>query len=68
MRILLCNHKTGLYYQTVDSWTPDPASAQDFGSSLKAALFAQENGIGEARVYLDFGDREYNVTLPVPLG
>ncbi len=65
MRVLLCNLRTGLYFQSSDSWTTEPESAQDFGSSLKAALFALENNLNGAEVYLDFGDNEYNVHLPV---
>lgn len=65
MRVLLCNLKTGLYFQSSGAWTADADSAQDFGSSLKAALFALENKLEGAEVYLDFGDHEYNVHLPV---
>ena len=66
MRVLLCNNKTGLYVQPSKGWTSDAELAQDFGSSLKAALYAQEHGLEAAEVYLDFGDCEYNVSLPVP--
>ena len=65
MRVLLWNSKTGLYFQLIDAWTTEADSAHDFGSSLKAALFAQENQLPGAEVYLDFGDHEYNVHLPV---
>jgi hypothetical protein len=65
MRVLLCNLRTGLYFQSLESWTTEAESAQDFGSSLKAALFALDNNIDGAEVYLDFGDHEYNVHLPV---
>jgi hypothetical protein len=65
MRVLLYDNKSGLYYQSPERWTAETESAQDFGSSLKAALFAQENAMDELEVYLDFGDYEYNVHLPV---
>jgi len=65
MRVLLLNAKTKLYLRSLDSWTSEPDSAQDFGNSLQAALFAQQNCLNELEVFLDFGDQEYNVYLPV---
>lgn len=65
MRVLLWNTKTGLYLQSPENWTAEPESAQNFGSSLKAALFAQAHNLADLEVYLDFGDFEYNVHLPV---
>jgi hypothetical protein len=64
MRVLLCDNKTGLYYQSPDQWTGDAASAKDFRSSFKALLFAHERSLREVEVLLDFGDPEYNVHLP----
>ncbi len=66
MRVLLCKNKTNLYYQSPNRWVAEAAVADDFRSSLKAALFAQENGLPNVEVLLDFGDLEYNVRLPVP--
>jgi hypothetical protein len=65
MRVLLLNTKTGLYFQSSDSWTSDPESARDFGTSLKAAIFAQDQLLEDLEVYLDFGDSDWNVQLPV---
>ncbi len=66
MRVLLLNTKTGLYYQSQDSWTGDSETAKDFGGSINAAVFAQEHSLDNTEIYLDFGDAEYNVQLPVP--
>jgi len=65
MRVLLLNPKTKRYLKSLDSWTPEPEAARDFGNSLQAALFAQQHALDEAEVFLDFGDQEYNVYLPV---
>ncbi len=65
MRILLCSTKTGLYFQSPDGWTAEPMLANDFRSSLKAALFAQEQRLKNVEVLVDFDDPEYNVHLPV---
>ena len=67
MRVLLCDSKTGLFYQPPDRWTREPELAENFRSSYKAALFAQEHGLESAEVLLDFNDPEYNVRLPVGL-
>ncbi|HYG35925.1 MAG TPA: hypothetical protein VEC99_14130 [Clostridia bacterium] len=65
MRVLLLNTKSGLYYQSPDTWTAEADSATDFGSSLKAAVFAQEQSLENIEVCLDFGDSDWNVHLPV---
>ncbi len=65
MRVLLLNAKSKLYLKTLDRWTPQPEQAQDFGNSLRAALFAQQHCLNDLEVFLDFGDQEYNVYLPV---
>jgi hypothetical protein len=65
MRVLLCDHKTGLYYQSPDHWTNEAAQAKDFRSSAKAVVYAQECGLAEVEVFVDFDDPEYNVRLPI---
>ena len=65
MRVILLNTKTGLYFQSQDSWTPDPDLAKDFGNSHRASLYAQDNCLEDLEVYLDFGNEEYNVHLPL---
>ncbi len=67
MRVLLLNNQTGLYFQAKDSWTASPDAAMDFGGSIKAAIYAQEHCLQHTEIYLDFGDAEYNVHLPVPI-
>jgi hypothetical protein len=65
VRVLLCDAKTGLFYRPPDQWTQEPELAENFRTSYKAALFAQEHGLGSAEVLLDFSDPEYNVRLPI---
>jgi hypothetical protein len=65
MRVLLLNANAQLYLQSLDRWTDEPEKALDFGSSLKAAQFAQNHCLSGLEVFLDFGDHEYNVYLPV---
>ncbi len=67
MRVLLCKSKANLYYQSPNRWVAEAAAADDFRSSLEAALFARENELRNVEVLLDFDDIEYNVRLPVPL-
>ena len=65
MRVLLCDTKTGMFYRAPKEWTSQPEQAQDFGNSLKAFYFAHEHSLSDVEVHLDFGDPEYNVSLPV---
>lgn len=65
MRVLLLNAVTKLYLKSPDSWTAEPESATDFQTSLQAAQFAGQNSLFDLEVFLDFGDQEYNVYLPV---
>ncbi len=65
MRVLLCDKKTGLYFQSPDRWTSEAVEARDFRSSLKAVVFAEDRGLADAEVFMDFDDPEYNVHLPV---
>ena len=68
MRVLLWDGRKGLYYRAADSWTAEVSEAEDFGTSLRAAYYAQKRGLGGVEVLLDFGDPEYNVYLRVPDG
>lgn len=43
----------------------DPQQARNFGTSFRAGAFAQDHGLGNLEVFLDFGDQEYNVRLPL---
>ncbi len=65
MRVLLCDNKTGLYHQSPDRWTNQATQATDFASSLKAVRYAEECGLADVEVFMDFDDPEYNVRLPV---
>ena len=66
MRVLLLDPKTGTYFQAEGAWTTDPQQARNFGTSFRAGAFAQDQGLSNLEVFLDFGDQEYNVHLPVP--
>ncbi len=67
MRVLLLNNETGLYFEGQGAWTANAEAAKDFGGSIKAAVYAQEHCLEHTEIYLDFGDAEYNVHLPVPI-
>jgi len=65
MRVLLLDPITGSYLQGDGAWTIDPHQARNFGTSFRAGAFAQDHGLGNLEVFLDFGDQEYNVSLPL---
>ena len=65
MRVLLLNTKTGLYFESSNSWTANAQAARDFQDSRQAAVYAQELQHEDVEIFLDFGDDEYNVSLPV---
>ena len=65
MRVLLLNTKTGLYFDSSNSWTANAQAAKDFQDSRQAAVYAQEIHQDDVQIFLDFGDDEYNVSLPV---
>ena len=65
MRVLLFDASKGRYWGNEDSWTDQPGQARNFGTSLKAALYAQEHSLEESEVYLDFGDTDWDVRLPI---
>ncbi len=65
MRVLLRQAKTGLYWESADCWTAEAEKARDFETSTRAAFFAQDNGQEDFEVYLEFGDCEYDVRLPL---
>jgi len=67
MRVFLLNTKTGLYLESEDSWTTNPEQAKDFGTSHRANVYAMDNCLEDLEIYLDFGNEEYNVHLPVKL-
>jgi len=67
MRVFLLNRKTGLYLESQDSWTANPERAKDLGTSHRANVYAQDHCLEDLEIFLDFGNEEYNVHLPVEL-
>ena len=65
MRICLLDRTTGLYFQAPESWTADTSAAQVFENSRQAAFFARQLCREDLEVFIDFGDDEYNVSVPV---
>ena len=65
MRILLCDRVSGLFFQGPQQWTSEARLARDFQNSPKAILYANEHALNGVEVYWDFGDPEYNVSLPI---
>ena len=56
-----------MFFQGRDQWTSDARQAQNFQTSPKAILYANENGLNGVEVYWDFDDPEYNVRLPISI-
>ena len=65
MRILLRHTGTGLFFESEDKWTTQPATARDFGSSGNAIVFVTEWGLSEVEILMAFDDPRYNITLPI---
>lgn len=65
MRTLLRNAPTGLYVQSPDSWTSNPAEACDFGSMSEAIRYVE--GAGLRRMQLAFVSGNLCRLTEVPL-
>lgn len=65
MRVLLCNNRSGLYYEASGRWGADREQAYDFGDSHAAIRFAAENGLQGVELVLAYSDPALDVTLPL---
>ncbi len=64
-RILLKRTDAELYYKAPETWVEARGEAFDFKESLKAQQCCKENKFNHSVVLMDFGNPQYDVTLPV---
>ncbi len=65
MRILLQEKATGLYFEAVGHWTPEPKDARDFLSSVKAIDYCVTNRISGVQLVLKFEEQLHDIVLPM---
>ena len=65
MRVLLCNNRSGLYYEASGRWSASREEAYDFGDSHAALRFAVESGLKGVELVLAYKDPSLDVTLPL---
>ena len=65
MRVLLCNNRSGLYYEASGRWSASREEAYDFGDSHAAIRFAVESGLTGVELVLAYNDPSLDVTLPL---
>lgn len=65
MRVLLCNNRSGLYYEASGRWSAAREEAYDFGDSHAALRFAAESGLKGVELVLAYNDPALDVTLPL---
>jgi hypothetical protein len=64
-RVVIEQSSTGLFLLDDDHWTPSIEGAMSFENSASAARYAQRHDIRNIRVRLTFGNREYDVVIPI---
>ena len=65
MKVLLCNNRTGLYYESTGRWGADRDQAYDFGDTHAAIQFAAGNALTGVELVLTYGDPALDVRLPL---
>jgi hypothetical protein len=65
MRVLLCNNRSGLYYEASGRWSATRDEAYDFGDSHAALRFAVESGLKGVELVLAYKDPSLDVMLPL---
>ena len=63
--MLLCNNRSGLYYEATGRWGANRENAYNFGSTHAAIQFAVESGLKGVELVLAYNDPEQYVTLPL---
>lgn len=64
-RVVIEHSNTGLFLLDEEHWTASIDGAMSFENSASAARYAQRHDIQNIRVRLTFGNREYDVVIPV---
>ena len=65
MKVLLCNNRTGLYYEACGRWGASREQAYDFGETHAAIQYAAENGLTGVELVLAYADPARDVRLPL---
>jgi hypothetical protein len=65
MKALLKNMRTGLYYETANSWITEPDGAFDFQTVEQARKFAFMTEMEQVAVVLSCEQSGHEVALPV---
>jgi hypothetical protein len=65
MKVLIQNSDTLLYLESLDTWSPNIATAFDFGNSDHAIEFCAEHGIAPVQVVLQWAGMPYSISIPV---
>ena len=65
MRVLLCNNRSGLYYEASGRWNASREEAYDFGDSHAAIRFAVEGGLKGVELVLAYNDPALDIALPL---
>jgi len=67
MRILLQRRDSSLYFEDIDSWTPDSSAAMDFVSSTAALDYCAANKLEGVQLVLKFDAEKREIVLPAML-
>ena len=65
MRVLLCNNRSGRYYEASGRWSASREEAYDFADSHAALRYALESGLQGVELVLAYEDPSMDVTLPL---
>jgi hypothetical protein len=65
MKVLIQNPETQLYFEALNSWTPQIEDARDFADSEVAITFCALNGIAPVQVVLRWEGTGNSISLPV---
>lgn len=67
MKVLIRDKNTGHYFQRQGCWVAGPDTAADFETSLAALTFCDEQSFEHVEIVLRFGERDYDIRLPIAL-
>ena len=57
--------RTGVYFQGLENWTPDPQAAFDFKLPDRAVRFVRDARLDKMELVLAFDNPRYNIPLPL---
>jgi hypothetical protein len=68
VKILLRDHKTGLYLNSSGLWTERPEDARDFASGQEAIITARTYGLRNVQMHYIFRDASMNFSIALGAG